>query len=367
MKLTIERDALINALKATAGVVEKKTTMPIVQHVRIKTNSKTAAFTATDLDMEVTRKADVNVIEGGTICLRADVLNEIARKAPADAAITIETKDNGKAIVSAKRSRFTLDTLPADDFPDMKAEAFAVSFKIEGAKLLSLFGRTAFAISTEETRHYLNGAYLHAVKAQLRAVATDGHTLARITLDGLDDLKSLPGVIVPAKAVAFLPKAFAPDCDLIVSVSETKVKITNGETVMLTKTIDGTFPDYERIIPRDPDKTLTVDRTAFEDALERVSIIGSERSRAVTLELLSGKLKLSIVNAEGGAAQEDLAAEHDADGFKIAMNYKYLLSILATADGPKVTFKFSDPSSPVLVTGAGEEATFICMPMRTGG
>lgn len=365
MKLTIERDTLLNALKATVGIVEKKTTVPITSHIRIKAHKKTADFTATDLDMEITKRAEANVIEGGTVCVRAETLKEIATKLPADVAITIEAKDNGKVIVSAKRSRFQLDALPADDFPTIDAGGCAEIFKTTADQLLSMFNRVGFATSTEETRYYLCGVYLHTDKAGIHAVATNGHVLAKTTDETIK--AKLEGMIIPTKAVQHMPKAFPSDeTELTVSAAgSTRIKVSDPTTCFITKTIDGTFPDYARIIPAASDKTLTIDRAAFREAIDRVAIMASERSRGIEFKFGKDKITLSLQNPEGGTAQEDLPCTHDAEGFTVKVNYEYMLQTLGTMDGQSVAFSFTDEGSPILATPQDSDASiYVIMPMR---
>lgn len=366
MKLTIERDVLLNTLKATVGIVDKKTTVPITAHVRIKAHKKTADFTATDLDMEITKRAEANIIDGGAVCVRADTLKEIASKLPSDVAVTIEAKDNGKVIVSAKRSRFQLDALPADDFPTMEVtHEINKKFSIPADIMQRMFHHVVFAASTEETRYYLNGVYMHSCNEGLCTVATNGHILAKTLGEHLGT--TAPGVIIPTKAVQHLPKAFpADETELLVEVfSNTRVKVSGPNTCFITKTIDGTFPDYSRIIPASSDKTLTIDRAAFREAIDRVAIMASERSRGIEFKFGKDKITISLQNPEGGTAQEEMPCTHDAEGFTVKVNYEYMLQTLGTMDGQSVTFSFTDEGSPILAKPQDSDASiYVIMPMR---
>jgi DNA polymerase III subunit beta len=272
--------------------------------------------------------------------------------------------------VSAGRVNFRLQCLGEADFPDITAGTFSHSFRMPAADLLRLIERTQFAISTEETRYYLNGIYLHAVESEgeprLRAVATDGHRLARAEIPAPDGSAGMPGIIVPRKTVGELQKLLGEsEGEIAVELSETKIRFTLGEVVLTSKLIDGTFPDYQRVIPQNNEKTLTLDRESFSAAVDRVSTISSERGRAVKLALSDGQLTLTVNSPDAGTATEELPVGYEAGDLEIGFNARYLLDIAGQLGGEETVFMLADPGSPTLIRDRGDEGTlYVLMPMR---
>jgi DNA polymerase III subunit beta len=243
-------------------------------------------------------------------------------------------------------------------------------FALPAKELKRLIDKTQFAISTEETRYYLNGIYLHvagAAKAQkLRAVATDGHRLAQAELDAPKGAEGMPGIIVPRKTVGEVQRLIEDlDAEVSIELSQTKIRFTIGDVVLTSKLIDGTFPDYGRVIPAGNDKTLMVDKPEFAAAVDRVSTVSSERGRAVKLAVSAGKLVLTVTNPDSGSATEELEVEYDSDPLDIGFNSRYLLDIAAQIEGDVAVLKLADPGSPTLIQDKGSEsALYVLMPMR---
>jgi DNA polymerase-3 subunit beta len=278
--------------------------------------------------------------------------------------------DRASLTIRAGRSRFSLQTLPESDFPDLAAGEMTHTFALPAKDLKRLIDKTQFAISTEETRYYLNGIYLHtagAAKAmKLRAVATDGHRLAQVELDAPAGAEGMPGVIVPRKTVSEVQRLIEDlDAEIGVELSQTKIRFTIGDVVLTSKLIDGTFPDYTRVIPAGNDKTLVVDKPDFAAAVDRVSTVSSERGRAVKLALSAGKLVLTVTNPDSGSATEEIEVEYESDPIDIGFNSRYLLDITAQIDGEVAVLKLADPGSPTLIQDkdAGG-ALYVLMPMR---
>ncbi|MBX6425939.1 MAG: DNA polymerase III subunit beta [Variibacter sp.] len=371
MKVTVERMELLKSLGHVHRVVERRNTIPILANVLMRAASSRLSLKATDLDLEVIEPIPADVAAGGATTVPAHMFYEIVRKLPDGAQVTLESlADRTSLAIRAGRSRFTLQTLPESDFPDLAAGEMTHRFTIEGGDLRRMIEKTQFAISTEETRYYLNGIYLHtppgADAPTLRAVATDGHRLAQYDIAAPDGAAGMPGVIVPRKTVGELQRLIENgETAVDVELSQSKVRFSIGDVVLTSKLIDGTFPDYARVIPLSNDKVLKVDKKDFEAAVDRVSTVSSERGRAVKLSLSGNRLLLSVTNPDSGSATEELEVEYEGDPLDIGFNSRYLLDIAAQIDGETAVLKFADPGSPTLIQdGAGGGALYVLMPMR---
>lgn len=374
MKITLERSALLKALHHVQSVVERRNTIPILSNVLIHAEKNRVTFTATDLDIEIVEEAAAEVIRPGATTAPAHMLYDIVRKLPEGAQVQIElVAADGRVQVAAGRSRFQLGALPREDFPAMNAGTLPHKFAMTSSDLARLIDKTRFAISTEETRYYLNGIYVHAHKGKdatlLRAVATDGHRLARIELPAPKGCETMPGIIIPRKTITELRKLLDSAEGLVeVGVSDTKIRFAAGGFTLTSKLIDGTFPDYQRVIPTGNDKALSVSCAEFKDAVDRVSTIASERSRAIKMSIDAERVTLNVVNPEQGSATEEIIADYKSEAFEIGFNAKYLMDIAQELDGSEAHFLFADAGSPTIVRDAGEGADtatlYVIMPMR---
>jgi DNA polymerase-3 subunit beta len=371
MKVTVERAELLKSLGHVHRVVERRNTIPILANVLIRAEQSKLAFKATDLDLEVTETIAAEVSPGGSTTVPAHMFYEIVRKLPEGAQIVLEASgDRAMLAIRAGRSRFTLQTLPESDFPDLAAGEMTHSFKVPAADFKRLIDKTQFAISTEETRYYLNGIYLHAAgtgKTQtLRAVATDGHRLAQVELPLPAGASGMPGIIVPRKTVGEVQRLIEDsEGEVTIELSQGKIRFTLGDVILTSKLIDGTFPDYSRVIPLGNDKELVVDKKEFEQAVDRVSTVSSERGRAVKLSLSPGRLTLSVTNPDSGSATEEVEVEYGADPLDIGFNSRYLLDIAAQIEGEAAVLKLADPGSPTLIQDKDSKgALYVLMPMR---
>ncbi|MBL8588175.1 MAG: DNA polymerase III subunit beta [Methylobacteriaceae bacterium] len=371
MKVTLERAALLKALGHVHRVVERRNTIPILSNVLLQAKGASLTLKATDLDIEITETLAADVGQPGGTTLPAHTLYDIVRKIPEGAQVSLDmTGDSSQLLLRSGRSRFQLQSLPETDFPDISTADLTHRFLLPAADLKRLIDKTQFAISTEETRYYLNGIFMHTVEVEgrtlLRAVATDGHRLARVETPAPAGAAGMPGVIVPRKAVSEIQKLVEDAGEEVqVELSTTKARFTFGAVVLTTKLIDGTFPDYQRVIPTGNDKRLVLDKAPFAAAVDRVSTISSERGRAVKLSIGDGRLVLTVNNPDSGSATEELEVDYDAAPIDIGFNARYLLDITQQLDSDTALLKLADPGSPTLVQDRdGAAALYVLMPMR---
>jgi DNA polymerase-3 subunit beta len=366
MKATIERAVLLKSLGHVQSVVERRNTIPILSNVLIEAREDgSIRLMATDLDLQVDESVPANVDQPGATTVSAHTLFDIVRKLPEGSQVEM-TAAEGKMQVVAGRSRFNLSTLPRDDFPVIAEGDLPTSFQLPAATLRQIIEKTRFAISSEETRYYLMGIFLHVVDDQLRAAATDGHRLARITVAKPDGADGMPDVIVPRKCVQELYRLLEEvEGTVEVSLSPTKVRFGLGSAVLTSKLIDGTFPDYNRVIPTANDKLLKLDPKSFSAGVDRVSTIASEKTRAVKMSVDRDKVTLSVTSPENGVATEEVPADYGSDVIEIGFNARYLLDILSEIDGDIVEVHLADAAAPTLLRENDKSnALYVLMPMR---
>ncbi|MCB1474125.1 MAG: DNA polymerase III subunit beta [Rhodobiaceae bacterium] len=372
MRVTLERSALVKGLTHVHRVVERRNTIPILSNVLLKADNGALQLRATDLDLEVTESVPAEVAQPGATTVPAHTLYDIVRKLPEGAQVSLSSGSDGTSVeLEAGRARFTLQALPESDFPDMTAGDMGNSFVLGAGAFKQLIEKTQFAISTEETRYYLNGIFLHCTDgghgaSVLRAVATDGHRLARVDIAAPDGAEGMPGVIVPRKAVSEIERLIEDaDAPLTVELSDSKIRFTIGAVVLTSKLIDGTFPDYSRVIPTGNDKVMQVDTRSFERAVDLVSTVSSDRGRAVKLSIGDGRVVLTVNNPDSGTATEEIAAGYEGEPIDIGFNARYLLDIAGQLESQDARFELSDPGSPTLVRdGDDASALYVLMPMR---
>jgi DNA polymerase-3 subunit beta len=348
MRLSLPRQDLTRLLTAVTKVVEARSTIPILGNVLLSVQDGQFSARATDLDIEVSTSIPVLDATNGSTTVNAKLLADIAKRAAGD--VSLELAD-GTLTVKSGRSRFKLATLPVEDFPSFSAGDFTASFDVD---LAALVAPCAFAISTEETRYYLNGVYFHTAEGRLAAVATDGHRLSRHYGDPLDHFD---GVILPRKLVSILPKG-----NVHVSLSTTKVRIATQDTVITSKLIDGTFPDYQRVIPTANDKIVLASIADLRSAVERVSTVATERGRAVKLDIAPGQIGLSV---RGDAEATDVVeADYSGEPIEIGFNAAYISELLANLAGDTVRIALNDGGSPTIFTGGDDGVLVVLRPMR---
>ena len=368
MNFTIDRNALLKPLGHIYSVVERRNTIPILSNVLIETHSSKVSFTATDMDMDIVEEVGCIVSRQGKVTLAAHTLHDIVKKLPDGSEIKINLNELNVE-VSAGKSKFILPTLPVDDYPIMTNIEKGHEFRLQSIDLANLIDNTKFAISLEETRYYLNGIFLHVPNSnleKLRAVATDGHRLAQAEIPLPEGASEMPGIILPRKAVGEIRKlAEGTDGKIKVVISNNKAQFVFPNTTLTTKLIDGSFPDYQRVIPKENLNKLVVSNLEFSKAIDRVSTVSIEKSRAVKLSLSNKLLSLNVNSHDLGNASEDLEIDYNYDNLEIGFNSKYLLDISSQIQGTEIEILLSDSSSPALITDPDQDGViFVLMPMR---
>jgi len=369
MRFTAARAGLAAGLATIARIVERRTTIPILAHLKLEAGEGGLMLTGTDLDMVATVTVPASIEEDGVATAPAAMLHDIVRKAEGEISFA---RDEGRLIVKSGRSRVQLLALDAADFPDLAAGELPVAFTMRGSMLADALGRTSFAISTEETRYYLNGVFIHCATDEdgpvLRLVSTDGHRLSRVGLSLPRGAEGMPGIIVPRKAVPEIVRlAEAAGEELLdIALSNGKLRVAFGGTVLLTKTVDGTFPDYERVIPKENDKRAVLAREEVVAAVERVLTVSSEKGRAMRCTFADGALTLQVHSPDHGEATDEVPIDWTGAPFTIGFNGRYLVEVLAALGADKVEIAMSEPGAPAVLTQADGDSPHLCvlMPMR---
>lgn len=369
MKATIERATLLKSLGHVQSVVERRNTIPILSNVLIDARPDgRIRLTATDLDLQIVEELGGEVETPGALTAPAHMLFDIARKLPDGSQVSLEAAD-GKLQVRAGRSNFKMPILPREDFPTIAEGELPTRFVLPADVLRRIIDKTRLAISTEETRYYLNGIFFHVVNdngGQLKAAATDGHRLARVTVERPVGAEGMPDIIVPRKCVTELRKLLdGADGDVTISLSDAKVRFELGAAVLTSKLIDGTFPDYNRVIPTANDKVLRIDPKTLAEGVDRVSTIATEKTRAVKLAVGPDKVTLSVTSPEHGTATEEVPGGYSSADMEIGFNARYLLDILGELDGDGCEIHLADAAAPTLLRENGDaDALYVLMPMR---
>ena len=373
MKFSIDRSALLIALQHIHSVVERRNTIPILSNVLIEAKEDGVYLTSTDMDITVIEKVDLGeseVTQLGTTTTSAQMLYDIVRKLPDNIKVEFLSEKNDRLGIKASSSSFALNCLPSEDFPSIAQEDFKHSFNIDALDLVRLIDKSSFAMSLEETRYYLNGIYLHAIKEdnvdKMRTVATDGHRLSRVDINLPQGAEGIPGVIIPRKTILEIRKILEDHTgNVSLSISETKIKLSFNNVVLTSKLLDGTFPDYSRVIPTHNDKLVTISNQSISEAVDRVSTVSTDKTRAIKINIKKGSLVISATNPDKGSASEHLDVVYDGDEVEIGFNSKYVLDVARQIKGKEILIKLSDSVSPTLVYDKDDkDVLFVLMPMR---
>ena len=364
MKFSISRDALIKPLNLVAGVVERRQTLPILSNVFMSLEAGQLSLTGTDLEVELVGRVPVDGdIEDGEITVPARKLVDICKSLPDGSTIEFSVS-SGKAMVKAGRSRFTLSTLPASEFPSVDEQGGDLSLEIPQAVLKRLIERTSFAMAQQDVRYYLNGMLLELKAGRLRMVATDGHRLALCTADDAVSVGDA-SVIVPRKGILELSRLLDADDTLRLVIGSNHIRAVNQQFTFTSKLVDGKFPEYERVLPKSADKTVIGERLELRQAFTRTAILSNEKYRGVRLKLSEDTLDITANNPEQEQAEEVVAVEYQGDELEVGFNVSYLLDVLSVLDGEKIRLSLSDSASSALLEEAEEgDSLYVVMPMR---
>lgn len=367
MKILMERSHLLTVLKHVTGVVETRNTIPILSNVLLDANLGGIKMTTTDMDLVIVDSAPAQVEVEGAVTAPARILNEIVDKLSDGVQVELEQPPASDTLhVRSGRSNFKLKTLPDSDFPTMDESNFTTSFDLSAMNLRKMIDGTFFAISTDETRYYLNGIYFHVADGMLKGVATDGHRLARICSPAPLGAESMAGVIVPRKTVSELRKLIEEvEGDIAVALSENTIRFSFAGTVLTSKLIDGTFPDYEKVIPQGNEKVMVFDCEVFSQAVARVSTISKERGCAIKMSIAQNEVTLSANSNDGDDAQDQLEVKYSGDSMEIGFNSKYLLDVSSQIESGVAQFLMNDGASPTIISDTKDDAAlYVLMPMR---
>ncbi len=370
MKLSISRETLFKNLKYAQAVVEKRTSIAILSNVKLVAADNQLTMTATDNDIAIQGKCEAFVDDNGATTVNAQKFFEIVSKIPEGVMVNIELTDNGNRMaITAGKAKFSLACLSAEAFPDMSTVDGGTSFTMSGNELKRLLSKSVFAASTDDTRAYLNGIYLHIANTDdgqnLRAVATDGHRLAQVDNTVPEGAADMPSVILPRKTVGELRKLAEGEEQISLTITEKKIQAEAGDLVFTSKVVDGTFPDYDRVIPKDNNANMDVSRRSLMAAVDRVAILSHEKSRSVRFALSNDNLLITANNPDQENAAEELKVNYGSDGLEIGFNARYVADIGQQAEGDDLQFCFKDGASPVIVTDPTDNAAlFVVMPMR---
>lgn len=369
---SIERSVLLKSLSRLQSIVEKRNTIPILANIKLDCSGDSLQLTATDMDLVATETIEANIEGGGALTVPASTLYDIVRKLPDGSQIEVDTDfDSAQLVIRSGKSEFKLSYLPASDFPVMSEGELSHSFTIAAGDFLSLLEKTRFAMSNEETRYYLNGVYLHVGENKsgsptLKAVATDGHRLAMLETAVPEGAEGMPGIIIPRKTVNEISRILGEvDAEVNVSLSDSKIRFDAANITLLSKLVDGTFPDYTRVIPQENDKLMEVETKVLNNAVDRVSTISSDKVRGIKFSLSEGKLELNSQSADSGTAEEEIDVSYSSEALQIGFNSRYMLEMLSQLEGDTSQYRLSDSNAPVLVSDPSDvSALYVIMPMR---
>ncbi len=370
MKISIEKNTIFKSLSHVQSIVEKRNTIQVLANILIEAKDNSLTLSATDMDISITETINCNVIDPGAVTVSAHTLYDIIRKIPDENQIEFISNDGKKFSIRSGKSKFSLSCLPKEDFPIIEIDKLSSEISINASTLLNLIDKTKFAISNEETRYFLNGIYFHKKKVDnkdfLSLVATDGHRLAKIDYLYDKGLNDIPGVIIPKKTINELSKLLSEQNDLVtINLDPNKIIFYINNTILISKVIDGSFPDYQRVIPKNNNNILKVDRNLFCEAVDRVSTIATDNTPAIKFKLLKNVMNMNSISAESGSGTEDIITKYEGEEIEVGFNSKYILEMVNQLTDEEISLEFNDSSSPVIaIESSSPDLIYVLMPMR---
>ena len=370
MKFKIVRSNFFKTLSHLQGIVDKKNSLPILSNILIEAKGNKLTLSSTDMDISIIEQIDCNVIEDGSTTINSQILYDIVRKIDDNSEIEIISNDGKLLTLRADGSRFSLACLPKEDFPIIDQNNSGITIKINSKIIFKLIDKTKFAISNEETRYFLNGLYFNITKEQNQSivtlVGTDGHRLAKFSHSIKENIDHVSGVIIPKKTIYELSKLLSEkNQDVLISISSNKIVFTIGDIIFISKLIDGSFPDYKRVIPENNSNILKINRETLLSAVDRVSTIANEKSPVIKFKLLQNVLNLNTINNESSTASEDLKVNYNGDDIEIGFNSKYIMDIVNNLEDEDISINLKDNSSPIIaLENSNSNLVYVLMPMR---
>lgn len=366
MQFEVAKQLLLKAISNVNGAVEKKNTIPVLQNIKIEAKDDKVILLATDMDILVTSTFESDMKKSGTTTVPAQMFFDIVRKIPDGSSIMISQESPSILQIKSGKSKYSLPCIDASEFPNLSEGELGEEVEIEADKLSKMIDKTRFAISNDETRYYLNGLYLQAMKKdsgfELRTVATDGHRMALSFL--ASDLKTPFGVILPKKSVAEIRRIIDGSKTVKISVSRVKIKVTTDQTTIVSKLIDGEFPDYDKVLPKNNTQIALINRKNFFDCVDRVSTVATDKHRSIKLVIENGKMNLQVNTNDGSFAYEELDVNYSGDRIETGFNSRYLLDIIGQIDKEELMMRFRDGGSPALIEAKDMNSVFVIMPVR---
>ncbi len=368
MQFTVSRDALLKPLQLVSGVVERRQTLPVLSNILVVLKDQELSLTGTDLEVELIGRVEVEPGgESGAVTVPARKLVDICKSLAEGSSLDFSQKED-RVTIRSGRSRFTLATLPASEFPTIEDEAGTSTVNVEQQKLKELLDSTSFAMAQQDVRYYLNGMLFEVAPDYLRVVATDGHRLAMQTVTTRNETSSTQQLILPRKGIMELSRLISEgDGELTLVFGNNHIRARMADYTFTSKLVDGKFPDYNRVLPKGGNKHVVGDRRELRQAFSRVSILSNEKYRGVRLVLASGELKILANNPEQEEAEEAVSVDYDGDAMEIGFNVSYLIDVLTALNSQQVRITLSDPNSSALLEGENDEsseALYVVMPMR---
>ena len=365
MKTTIKREEILGPLQQVIGAVERRQTLPILGNVLFKSSGGDLTMSATDLEIEMVARVNAESADDFQVTIPARKLLDICKALPESSTINFNIDESRVSLTSA-RSRFTLATLPASEFPSLDEIAVQETFNLPQNLFKSLFDKTSFAMAQQDVRYYLNGILMEIASGSIRLVATDGHRLALSESKLENGVSEERQIIIPRKAVLELSRLLeASDSEARCELSQNHLRVETGSLVFTTKLIDGKFPDYQRVIPVDGNKTLTVARDTLKQAMSRIAILSNEKYRGIRLSLTEGNLSIQANNPDQEEAEEELQVDYTETDMEIGFNVTYLIDVLNVLGSEKVQIKLKDSNSSAIMSDSEDESSlYVVMPMR---